>query len=88
MDGITFFVRALHRQKEALEGTIEQERLMAPLAPLSDEPLATVAEHGRVTVRDAESLTKAKRDTIKDHLNKRADARVRKTHQVDAPSAL
>jgi Fic family protein len=74
MDWITFFVRALHRQKEVLARKIEQERLMAPLAPLSEKLLAIVAEHGRVTVRDAEALTKANRNTIKDHLSKLVDA--------------
>jgi predicted HTH transcriptional regulator len=47
---------------------------MAPLAPLSEKLLAIVAEHGRVTVRDAEALTKANRNTIKDHLSKLVDA--------------
>ncbi len=70
MDWITFFVRALHRQKEVLERKIEQERLMAPLAPLSEKLIAIVAEHGRVTVREAAALTKANRNTIKDHLGK------------------
>jgi Fic family protein len=69
-DWITFFVRALYRQKEVLERKIGQERLMAPLAPLSEKILAIVSEHGRVTVRDAEALTKANRNTIKDHLGK------------------
>ena len=74
MDWITFFVRALHRQKEVLERKIEKERIMAPLAPLSEKLLAIIAEHGRVTVRDAEALTKANRNTIKDHLGKLVDA--------------
>jgi len=74
MDWITFFVRALHRQKEVLERKIEKERLMAPLSPLSEKLLAIVSEHGRVTVRNAEALTKANRNTIKDHLGKLVDA--------------
>lgn len=74
MDWIVFFVRALHRQKEVLERKIERERLMAPLAPLSEKLLGIVAEHGRVTVREGEALTKANRNTIKDHLGKLVDA--------------
>ena len=74
MDWITFFVGALRRQKEVLERKIERERLMAPLAPLSEKLIRIVAEHGRVTVRDAEALTKANRNTIKDHLGKLVDA--------------
>lgn len=67
---LTFFVRALHRQKEVLERKIEQERLTAPLAPLSEKLLGIVAGHGRVTVRETEALTQANRNTIKDHLGK------------------
>jgi Fic family protein len=74
MTWITFFVRALHRQKEVLERKVKQERLMAPLAPLSEKLLAIADEHGRITVRDAETLTKANRNTIKDHLAKLVDA--------------
>lgn len=70
MDWITFFVRALHRQKEVLERKVEREKLMAPLAPLSEKLLEIVAEHGRVTVREAAVLTEANRNTIKDHLTK------------------
>jgi len=71
---ITFFVRALHRQKEVLERKVEQESLMAPLSPLSEKILGIVAEHGRVTVREAEALTGANRNTIKVHLGKLVDA--------------
>lgn len=74
IDWIVYFVRALHRQKEVLARKIEQERLMAPLAPLSEKLLAIVDEHGRVTVREAEALTKANRNTIKHHLGKLVDA--------------
>jgi len=70
IDWLTFFVRALHRQKEVLERKIEQERLMAPLAPLSEKLLSIVLEYGRITVREAAVLTQASRNTIKDHLGK------------------
>ena len=65
---ILFFVRALHRQKEVLERKIAREQLMAPLAPLSEKLLGIAAEHGHVTVREAQALTGASRNTIKDHL--------------------
>lgn len=74
MDWMVFFLLALHRQKAVLERKIEQERLMAPLAPLSEKLLAIVAEHGRVTVRDAETLTNTNRNTVKDHLSKLVEA--------------
>ncbi len=70
IDWLMFFVRSLHRQREVLEHKIEQERLMAPLAPLSAKLVAIVDEHGRVTVRVAAALTQASRNTIKDHLGK------------------
>jgi len=70
IDWLMFFVRSLHRQREVLEHKIEQERLMAPLAPLSAKLVAIVDEHGRVTVRVAAALTQASRNTIKDHLSK------------------
>jgi len=67
---ITFFVRALHRQKVALEAKIERERLLNPMAPLSEKLLGIVREHGRVTVREAVAVTQANRNTIKDHLGR------------------
>ena len=65
---IDFFLRCLIRQKEVLERKIKQERIMAPLAPLSEKILAIIREHGRVTVREAVKLTGANRNTVKDHL--------------------
>ena len=43
---------------------------MAPLAPLSEKLLGIVREHGRVTVREAVAITRANRNSIKDHLGK------------------
>jgi len=70
IDWLTFFVRCLHRQRSVLLQKVEQERLMVPLAPLSEKLLGIVDEHGRVTVRDAVAITKFNRNTIKDHLTK------------------
>ncbi len=70
IDWLTFFVTAMRRQKQILERKIESENLMAPLAPLSENLLAIVREHGRVTVREAVAVTGANRNTIKDHLAK------------------
>ncbi len=67
-DWLTFFVRCLAKQKEALEQKVNRERLMAPSAPLSEKIMDIVRKHGRVTVREAASLTGANRNTIKDHL--------------------
>ncbi len=70
IDWLTYFARTLQRQKDGLARKVEAERLMAPLAPLSEQLLAIVREHGRVTVRDANALTGANRNTIKNHLSK------------------
>lgn len=73
-DWLNYFLTALYRQMETLERKVTQERLMAPLAPLSENLLAIVREHGRVTVREAAAITQANRNTIKDHLAKLVDA--------------
>ncbi|MDX2438886.1 MAG: Fic family protein [Acidobacteriota bacterium] len=73
IDWLTFFIRCLVQQKEVLERKIAKEKLMAPLAPLSNMLLSIVLEHGRVTVREAVALTGANRNTIKDHLKRLVD---------------
>jgi len=75
IDWLIFFVRALHQQKEVLHRKIKQEKLMAPLAPLSEKILGIVREHGRVTVREAAAITQANRSTIKEHLKQLVNAR-------------
>lgn len=70
IDWLDFFVRAMRRQKEVLARKIEQEKLMAPLAPLAEKILAIARQHGRVTVREAAAITQTSRNTIKDHLSK------------------
>jgi Fic family protein len=74
IDWLTFFVHALHRQKEVLDQKVKQEKLMAPLAPLSEKLLGMVREHGRVTVREAVAVTQANRSTIKEHLKQLVNA--------------
>lgn len=68
IDWISFFIDCLVKQKNVLVRKVERERLMAPLAPLSEKILGMVREHGRVTVRDAAAATGASRNTVKDHL--------------------
>jgi len=74
IDWLTFFVRALHRQKEALDRKVKREKLMAPLAPLSEKLMGIVREHGRVTVQEAAAITQANRSTIKEHLKQLVNA--------------
>lgn len=66
---LTFFLRALQRQKARLEKKIERERLiLGDLPDLSAKILELCREHGRVTVAEAAKVTGANRNTIKDHL--------------------
>ncbi|MDX2437368.1 MAG: hypothetical protein QNL88_09990 [Acidobacteriota bacterium] len=65
-----FFIRCLIRQKEVLEQKIEREKRVPPLPPLSEMLLDIALERGRVTVREAATLTGANRNTIKDHLKR------------------
>jgi len=74
IDWLTFFVRALHRQKEALDRKVKREKMMAPLAPLSEKLMGIVREHGRVTVQEAAAITQANRSTIKEHLKQLVNA--------------
>ena len=74
IDWLTFFVSALCRQKDVLDQKVKQEKLMAPLAPLSEKLLGIVRKHGRVTVREAAAITEANRSTIKDHLKQLVNA--------------
>jgi Fic family protein len=67
---ISFFTKCLGIQKNILIKKIERERLMAPLSLLSEKIMGILNEHGRVTVKEAEVILGANRNTIKDHLKK------------------
>ena len=71
---LSFFLSCLVKQKDVLLRKIEREKLMAPLAPLSEKLLGICRETGRVTVRTAVAVTGANRNTIKDHLKQLAAA--------------
>jgi Fic family protein len=71
---LEYFIRALRKQKQALERKIETENLMAPLAPLSEKLLKLAREHGRITVKEAAGVTGVSRNTIKDHLRNLVEA--------------
>lgn len=70
IDWLEYFAQCLVRQKNTLHQKIERERLMPPMARLSEELLAIARDHGRVTVREAEAMTGANRNTIKDHIKR------------------
>ncbi len=66
---LSFFLKSLQRQKARLEKKIERERLiLGDLPELSVQILELCREHGRVTVAQAAKVTRANRNTIKDHL--------------------
>ena len=65
---LLFFLRALHQQMKRLERKVEKEHLLlATLPELSLQILEYAREHGRVTMKDMLILTKASRNTLKDH---------------------
>ncbi len=66
---ILFFLGALRKQVAALESKIKTEKIIAELPPLSQEILRIAKQHGKVTVRDAEKITGANRNTIKAHIS-------------------
>lgn len=68
---LIFFLRALQKQKNHLEQKILRERTLALNLPiLSGEIISLIREHGRLTISEIESMTKANRNTLKKHLAK------------------
>ena len=72
---LIFFLRSLQQQKARLEKKLERERLvLGDLPERSVQILELCRERGRITVAEAEKLTGANRNTIKDHLKALARA--------------
>jgi len=67
-DWILFFLESLRKQGSVLESKIEIEKVIAQLPPLSQEIVQIAKQHGKVTVRDAQKITGANRNTIKAHI--------------------
>ena len=66
---VTWFLKALRRQKNRLARKIEHERIVAGALPeLSALILDFARDHGRVTVAEAVQATGASRNTVKDHV--------------------
>ena len=64
-----YFLSVLQQQKRALEGKIEQEKLLQKALPeLSLSILTLVKNHGSITVSGAVNATDANRNTVKRHL--------------------
>jgi Fic family protein len=66
---LTFFLRALQKQKIHLQSKIEREQSVNLHMPeLSAQILQYIREHGRVTIGHLETFTKANRNTLKKRL--------------------
>lgn len=66
---VTFFLKALQRQKQRLEGKLERERLLLGQLPeLSLQILELAKSRGRITVKETVAITNANRNTVKKHL--------------------
>lgn len=73
---LLFFLRALHQQMKRMEKKVEQEHIvLAALPELSLQILEYARDHGRVTVKDMVILTKANRNTLKEHFRKLVENR-------------
>lgn len=67
---LTFFLRALQKQKIHLEQKISRERTLALHLPeLSSHILTLLHEHERLSISDIETLTATNRNTLKKHLS-------------------
>ncbi len=65
---LLFFLRALQRQKRRLATKVEREKsVMAALPELAVQIIDHARQHGRVTMGDMINVTRANRNTLKEH---------------------
>ncbi|MBU0481830.1 MAG: DUF977 family protein [Proteobacteria bacterium] len=62
---VLFFLECMKKQKDILSEKIEREMMIIKLPELSEDILVIAKEHGRITISDIESITKANRNTVK-----------------------
>lgn len=63
-----FFLKSLHQQMKRLENKMEKEKLLMIQVPaLSLQILDHVKSHGRISMKEAEIITSANRNTLKSH---------------------
>ena len=63
---LLFFFRCLQVQKQHLEVKLEKEKvLLQKLSPLNQQILDLLGSHGRLTISEIATLTKANRNTLK-----------------------
>jgi len=75
MDWIRFFLLSLVEQKNTLAAKVQREKLMSVLPALDEQLLQLVRQHGKLTLSDALTLTKANRNTLKLHFRQLVQAR-------------
>lgn len=74
MDWLRFFLLCLVEQKSALSEKVKRERLLTTLSVLDEQLLTLARQHGRLTLTDAQTLTKANRNTLKLHFRQLVQA--------------
>jgi Fic family protein len=74
MDWLRFFLLSLVEQKNALAEKVSREKLMTSLSALDEQLIQLTRQHGRLTLTDAMTLTKANRNTLKLHLRQLVQA--------------
>jgi len=68
---LLFLLRALQKQKRNLAAKVEREKIvLAALPDLSVQILEHARHHGRVTISEMVLLTRANRNTLKQHLRR------------------
>lgn len=66
-----FFLRSLHQQKSRLAAKVEREKIVLSSMPeLAIQIIDYARQHGRVTMGDMVTTTRASRNTLKEHFRK------------------
>lgn len=67
---LSFFLRALQKQKIHLETKITKEKALLSLPELSSKVLLLIKDHGRLGISDLQKMTGANRNTLKKQLER------------------
>lgn len=66
---ITFFLRALLKQKQLLEKKVEKEKILhLHISEISAQLLALIQKHGRLSVTEMVNMTNINKNTVKKHV--------------------
>lgn len=78
---LLFFFSALRQQTRNLNAKVERERLLqTDLPELSVQLIDYLRDHGRLTMKEAETLTGASRNTLKVHFKRLAERELVELH--------